>query len=68
MSRNAQDAHIWYYLSQMRCNEMFVFKMFDSKPDVAQFAFHTAFLHENASTTNVKQESLEIRCVILYDG
>jgi hypothetical protein len=68
MSRNAQDAHIWYYLSQMRSDEMFLFKMFDSKPDVAQFAFHTAFINENAPAPNVEQKSLEIRCLIFYDA
>ncbi|CAF1146214.1 unnamed protein product [Didymodactylos carnosus] len=67
MSRNSQDAHIWYYLSQMRSNEMFVFKIFDSKPDTAQFAFHTAFINENEPVPNVEQTSLEIRCLIFYD-
>jgi hypothetical protein len=67
LSNNAQNAHIWYYLSQMQSDEMFVFKMFDSKPDVAQFAFHTAFINVNAPTANMKEESLELRCLIFYD-
>ncbi|CAF3704942.1 unnamed protein product [Rotaria sp. Silwood1] len=67
MSRNAQDAHIWYYLSKMRSDEMFVLKMFDSKTDVAQFAYHTAFINENEPTPNVEEKSLEIRCLIFYD-
>jgi hypothetical protein len=67
MSCNAEDAHTWYYLSEMQSNEMFVFKMFDSKPDVAQFAFHTAFINKNAPISNEDQKSLEIRCLIFYD-
>jgi hypothetical protein len=46
---------------------MFVFKIFDSKPDVAQFAFHTAFINENEPIPNVEQTSIEIRCLIFYD-
>lgn len=67
LSRNAQDAHIWYYLSHMRSDEMFVFKMADTKPDVAQFAYHTGFINENEPTPNVEQTSLEVRCLIFYD-
>ena len=68
LSRPAQDAHKWYYLSQMRSDEMFVFKIFDSKPDVAQFGFHTAFQNDNESTSNKEQQlSLELRCLVLYD-
>jgi hypothetical protein len=67
LSRNAQDTHIWYYLSRMQSDEMFVFKIYDSKPDVAQFAFHTAFQNGNGSTTNEEQKSLELRCLIFYD-
>jgi len=43
ISCNTQDTHKWYYLKEMRSNEMFVFKIYDSKPDVAQYTFHTAF-------------------------
>lgn len=68
LSRSAQDAHIWYYLSQMRSDEMFVFKIFDSKPDIAQFGFHTAFQNDNESSSNNEQQlSLELRCLVLYD-
>lgn len=67
LSRNDQDAHMWYYLSQMRSDEMFIFKTFDSKPDVAQFAFHTAFKNNNEPTSNEEQKSLELRCLVFYD-
>ncbi|CAF2080883.1 unnamed protein product [Rotaria magnacalcarata] len=66
MSRDDQDIHRWYYLSQMQPDEMFVFKMTDTKPDVARFACHTAFINENEPTPSVEQTSLEVRCLILY--
>ncbi|CAF3303463.1 unnamed protein product [Rotaria sp. Silwood2] len=68
MSRNHPDNHIWYYLSQMKSDEMFLFKMFDSKSDVAQFAFHTAFINQNAPMLNNEQKSIEIRCLVFYDN
>jgi hypothetical protein len=67
ISPSAQDAHQWYYLSEMRSNEMFIFKMFDSKNDVAQCAFHTAFINENVPPSNMDQTSLELRCFVFYD-
>jgi hypothetical protein len=67
LSRNALDAHIWYYLSEMRSDEMFLFKIVDTKPDVAQFAFHTAFKNEHVPASNLEQKSLELRCWIFYD-
>ena len=67
MSRDAQDAHRWYYLSHMRSDEMFAFKMADTKPDVARVACHTAFINENEAAPDAEQTSLEVRCLILYD-
>jgi hypothetical protein len=51
----------------MKSNEMFAFKMFDSKSDVAKFAFHTAFIDQNVPIPNEVQKSLEIRCLVFYD-
>lgn len=67
LSCHTQNTHKWYYLDAMQSNEMFAFKMFDSKPDVAQCAFHTAFTNTNAPTSNEEQKSIEIRCFIFYD-
>ncbi len=67
ISRNKQDAQKWYYLSQMRSDEMFVFKVFDSNPDVAQFGAHTAFKNESVPPTDVEQVSIEMRCLVFYD-
>jgi hypothetical protein len=67
MSCNAQHAHKWYYMNEMRSDEMFLFKMYDSKPDVAQLAFHTAFNDDNAPLSDIEQKSVEIRCLISYN-
>ena len=67
MSRSEQDAHDWYYLSRMQSNEMFIFKIFDSRSDVAQFAFHTAFLNEHEPSSSMDEKSLEMRCFVSYD-
>ncbi|UJR17108.1 hypothetical protein I4U23_004004 [Adineta vaga] len=56
ISRNTQNSHLWYYLSQMRSDEMFMFKIYDSKPDVAQYAFHTAFHNGNGSLAKEGQK------------
>jgi hypothetical protein len=67
ISHNSQDAQKWYYLSQMRSDEMIILKIFDSNPDVAQFGAHTAFTNEYVPSTNIEQHSIEIRCLVLYD-
>ena len=67
LSLNQKDAHQWYYLSQMRSDETFIFKMYDSQPDVAQFAFHTAVTIPDAPISNNNQRSLEIRCLVFYN-
>lgn len=56
ISRNAQDAQKWYYLNEMRSDEMFVFKIFDSNPDVARFGAHTSFINEHAPPTDLPQK------------
>ena len=67
VSHNSKDDQKWYYLSQMRSDEMFVFKIFDSNPDVAQFGAHTAFISESAPSEAVEQHSIEMRCLVFYD-
>jgi len=64
VSHNGNDTQKWYYLSQMRSDEMFVFKIFDSKPDVAQFGVHSAFINKHALPTDVEQKSVEVRCLV----
>lgn len=51
----------------MRSDEMFVFKIFDSKADVARYAFHTAFKNGNGPAPKDEQRSVEFRCLVFYD-
>ncbi len=51
----------------MRSNEMFVFKIFDSNTNVAQFDAHTAFINENVPATNTEQCTVEMHCLVFYD-
>ena len=67
LARNDKDAHQWYYLSNMRSDEIFMFKIGDTRTDVAQYAFHTAFDIKDAPMVNDKQRSLELRCLVFYD-
>ncbi|CAF3374514.1 unnamed protein product [Rotaria sp. Silwood2] len=67
ISRNAQDAHRWYYLSHMRSNELFIFKIFESDSGVAQYGAHTGFINEHESPTDSEQKSVEARCLVFYD-
>lgn len=67
ISRSQTDSHRWYYLSQMCSTEMYLFKIFDSKSDVAKYAFHSAVIDENATLLDSEQKSLEIRCIVLYE-
>ncbi|CAF1046043.1 unnamed protein product [Adineta steineri] len=68
VSRNKQDAQRWLYLSDMRSDEMFLIKIFDSNPNVAQFCFHTAFINESFPELKTEQKSIEVRCLVLYDN
>jgi hypothetical protein len=67
VSYNAKDTQKWYYLSQMRSDEMFVFKIYDSKPDVAAFGVHGAFINKHVLPTDIEQKSIELRCLAFYD-
>jgi hypothetical protein len=67
ISKNIENAQKWYYMSNMRSDEMFVFKIFDSNQNVAQFGAHTAFINENVPSSDTEQCSIEVRCLVLYD-
>lgn len=67
LTRSAENMHVWYYMSQMRSDQMFVFKIYSTIPGIAQCAFHTAFHNGSGTKSNEQQTSLEIRCLVLYD-
>ena len=68
VSNHAKDNQKWYYTSNMKSDEMFVFKIFDSNPNVAQFGAHTAFINDSMTAkSNLQQCSVELRCLVFYD-
>ena len=67
ISKSIKNQQKWYYLRNMKSDEMFVFKMFDSDNNHAQFGAHTAFVDESAPQNNLEQLSVELRCLVFYD-
>jgi type IV secretory pathway VirB4 component len=67
ISQKMENTQKWYYLSNMKSNEMLMIKIFDSDPNVAQFGAHTAFINEDVPSADTEQCSVEIRCLVFYD-
>ncbi|CAF1434835.1 unnamed protein product [Adineta steineri] len=67
ISHNPDNTQKWYYLSEMKSNEMFIFKTFDSNFNVARFCAHTGFTNDYVPTPELQQASIETRCLVLYD-
>jgi hypothetical protein len=59
--------HRWFYVRDMRPDEMLVFKCWDSARDRgARYTAHTGFLNPEAPPDAVPRESIEVRTVALY--
>jgi hypothetical protein len=65
VSCKTPDSQRWYYLSEMRSDEMFLMKMFDTKLDVAQFGFHVAFTNDSMYRHRLSRKKV-LRCVALF--
>ncbi len=60
--------HRWFYYSAMDRNEALVFKQFDSQVDgVARFTPHAAFDIPDAPAAAPLRESIELRCLVVYE-
>ncbi len=59
--------HRWRYFSAMDRHEALVFKQFDSACGVARFTPHAAFEHPHAPPGAPPRESIEVRCLVVYD-
>lgn len=65
MLRRGEEEHSWYYLSDMKPEEVFIFKQFDSKRDIAWRCAHTSV--EIPGTENLPpRESIEVRALVCY--
>lgn len=56
-------AQRWYYLSQMRPDEVLAFKQIDTQADAVQWAAHTAFSDPGSVPDAEERQSVEIRAV-----
>ncbi|MES2603455.1 MAG: CmcJ/NvfI family oxidoreductase [Pseudomonadota bacterium] len=61
LSYNPQ--HRWYYVKQMRPDEVFAFKLYDSDSTRPQFTGHTAFADPETPDNAPPRQSMEIRTI-----
>jgi hypothetical protein len=57
------DNQRWYYVPEMRPEEVLAFKLFDSDPTAVQWTAHSAFKHPNTAPDAPPRESIEIRTI-----
>jgi hypothetical protein len=59
--------HRWYYVPQMRADEVLLLKCYDSKTDGrARFAPHTAFTDPTTPADAAPRESIELRTLVFH--
>jgi hypothetical protein len=60
--------HRWSYYSAMDRHEALVFKQFDAQiSGVARFTLHAAFDHPHRPADAPPRESIELRCLVVYE-
>ncbi|MFL6709683.1 MAG: CmcJ/NvfI family oxidoreductase [Massilia sp.] len=60
-------AHEWTYFHAMQFDEVLLFKQFDSDAKVARYTPHAAFEHPATPAGTPPRESIEARCLLLYE-
>lgn len=59
--------HRWYYVPEMRTDEVLLLKCYDSKTDGrARFAPHTAFIDPTTPANAPPRESIELRALVFH--
>ena len=59
--------HRWYYVPEMRADEVLLLKCYDSKTDGrARFAPHTAFADPTTPPDAAPRESIELRALVFH--
>ena len=56
----------WYYVPNMRPDEVLVFKLFDSDASAVQWTAHSAFEHPDTAPDAPPRESIEIRTIAFF--
>lgn len=59
--------HRWTYFDAMQFDEVLVFKQYDSADNVACYTPHAAFAHPGTPEGTPPRESIEIRCLVIFD-
>ena len=59
--------HAWTYFHAMEFDEVLLFKQFDSADGMACYTPHAAFAHPATPGGTPPRESIEIRCLLIYD-
>jgi hypothetical protein len=60
-------SHRWVYFSNMRRDELLIFRGYDSDPARSRRVPHTAFDDPSAGDDAPPRESIDIRCVAFFD-
>ena len=61
------NRHRWYYYSTMNCNEVLIFKQYDSMINgMSRFTPHAAFDHPDMTEDTPLRESIEVRCLAIF--
>jgi hypothetical protein len=60
-------AHAWTYFHAMEFDEVLLFKQFDSADGTACYTPHAAFAHPATPSGTPPRESIEIRCLLIYE-
>mmetsp|Transcript_144376 Transcript_144376/g.254545 ORF Transcript_144376/g.254545 Transcript_144376/m.254545 type:complete len:531 (+) Transcript_144376:117-1709(+) len=62
------DNHKWLFFSGMRKDEVMIFKGYDSKEDRGvRWTAHTAFADPRTPSDAPQRQSVEVRCVAIFD-
>jgi hypothetical protein len=56
----------WYYVPEMRPDEVLVFKLFDSDSSAIQWTAHSAFDHPDTPPDAPPRESIELRTIAFF--
>jgi hypothetical protein len=59
--------HAWTYFDAMQFDEVLLFKQYDSASGVARYTPHAAFAHPATPAGTPPRESIEIRCLLIFD-
>ncbi|PQO99162.1 methyltransferase [Massilia phosphatilytica] len=60
-------AHAWTYFHGMQFDEVLLFKQYDSLDGMPCFTPHAAFAHPDTPPGTPPRESIEIRCLLIFD-